>query len=55
MPKCPYCGRVFRSERGLKIHIARIHALEASAAKQRVLEELEGSESKSSVTFPDII
>jgi len=25
MPKCPYCGRWFRTKRGLKIHIGKVH------------------------------
>jgi len=25
MPRCPYCGKVFDTERGLKQHIAKSH------------------------------
>ncbi len=25
MPKCPYCGKVFDTERGLKQHITKVH------------------------------
>ena len=25
MPECPYCGRWFRSKKGLKVHITKAH------------------------------
>jgi len=29
MPECPYCGRWFRSKKGLKIHITKAHTYES--------------------------
>jgi uncharacterized C2H2 Zn-finger protein len=25
MPECPYCGRWFKTKRGLETHIAKVH------------------------------
>jgi len=33
MEKCPVCGREFKSERGLKIHMARVHNIKGEAAE----------------------
>ena len=28
MPKCPYCGRWFRTRRGLRTHIGKVHMVD---------------------------
>lgn len=28
LPECPYCGRWFRTKRGLKTHIAKVHMVD---------------------------
>ncbi len=37
MPECPYCGRWFRSKKGLRIHIARKHTYKLPTG-ERVLD-----------------
>ena len=28
MPECPYCGKWFKTKKGLNVHISKMHALE---------------------------
>ncbi len=36
MPTCPYCGKSFETERGLKIHVARVHGKKERRETQRM-------------------
>lgn len=35
MPKCPHCGKEFSTERGLKVHIARVHGKASQEAGKK--------------------
>ena len=43
MPRCPYCGRVFGSSRGVLQHIRRSHAGVLVLDVDRVLRDIERS------------
>ena len=38
MPECPYCGKWFKTKRGLKQHITKAHTFEF--AGERVLDPM---------------
>jgi len=37
--KCPYCGKTFRTEKGMKIHVAKVHS-----SKKESKEEIKPGE-----------
>ncbi|RLG41231.1 MAG: hypothetical protein DRN78_04490 [Thermoproteota archaeon] len=41
MPRCPICGRWFRSNKGLKTHMAKVHSMKAMADRMmKAAEEM---------------
>ena len=52
--RCPYCGRLFASRRGLKIHVSRTHAPASGlpAYPEELIRELE---EEGQARYPDIM
>jgi len=54
MYKCPYCGREFKTKRGLAIHVGRVHRSEKE--EEEVLMEILGEkEGGRRPKYPDIM